>query len=86
MTDLTARPSIVRLIDFAAAHPRYRRNVDEDIRRELGITPDRYFQLLARAIATEEALKHDPITVHRLRRQAEAHHLTHANRSTEKDR
>lgn len=62
---------IARLVDFAAAHPRYRRNVDEDIRREFGITPARYFQLLGRAIATEEALKHDPITVHRLRREAD---------------
>ena len=80
------RVSAVELVDFAAAHPRYRRSVDEDIRQDLGITPARYFQLLDRVIATEEALKHDPVTVHRLRRQAEANQHTHANRSTDKDR
>lgn len=72
VTGLTA-PSTVALIDFAAAHPGpHSGNVETLIRRDLGITPARYFQLLGRAIRTIEALEHDPVTVGRLLRQADA--------------
>lgn len=64
--------SISRLIDFAAAHPGgVGGATGELIRSELGVTPVRYLQLLNRAIQTDDALRHDPITTHRLRRLAE---------------
>jgi hypothetical protein len=41
---------------------------EEAIRRELGETPSRYYQLLARTIDTREALELNPMLVRRLRR------------------
>lgn len=42
------------------------------IRERFGFTPARYYQLLAQAIDSAEALAHDPLTVRRLhRRRAE---------------
>lgn len=41
---------------------------EEAIRRDLGLTPSRYYQLLGRLIDTAEALEHDPLLVKRLRR------------------
>lgn len=43
-------------------------NKEEAIRREMSLAPARYYQLLNRAIDTEEALRTDPVLVHRLRR------------------
>ncbi|WP_309129459.1 DUF3263 domain-containing protein [Microbacterium sp.] len=61
--------SIERLIDFAAAHPGpVVGAVDEAVRKDFGISPARYLQLLNRAIETPEALEHDPQTTYRLRR------------------
>ena len=57
------------LLDFAARHPRVRGEVEERIRRELGVTPARYCQLLHRAAATLEGQAHDPITAHRVLRE-----------------
>lgn len=73
MTGQQRRPlSVPRLIDFAAANPGgVGGATGELIRTELGITPIRYVQLLNRAIKTDDALRHDPITTHRLRRLAE---------------
>lgn len=66
------RPTTEQLLDFAAAHPGpLTGRVDEQIHAELGITPTRYLQLLTRDIDTDAALAHDPITTHRLRREAE---------------
>lgn len=48
-------PTIPQLLDFAAAHPVVRGEVENQIRRDLGITPARYFQLLGRAAASLEA-------------------------------
>lgn len=56
------------LLDFAARYPRVRGEVEETIRRELGVTPARYCQLLHRAAATMEGQAHDPITAHRILR------------------
>lgn len=68
----TPPPTIEQLLDFAAAHPgRFTGHHDEAIRTELHVTPARYFQLLSRAIRTPAALEHDPVTTHRLRRQAD---------------
>lgn len=61
-------PSIPQLLDFAAAHPVVRGEVENQIRRDLGITPARYFQLLGRAAASLEGQAHDPITAHRILR------------------
>lgn len=64
--------SIERLLDFAAAHPGpFTGHTEEAARRDLGISGIRYLQLLRRAIDTEDALRHDPQTTHRLRREAD---------------
>jgi len=41
---------------------------DLAIRKDLGITPARYYQLLGRLIWTEDALHIDPMLTNRLRR------------------
>lgn len=56
-----------QLLAFAAAHPNLAR-AEEGIRRELGLTPARYHQLLGRLIDTQQALDIDPMLTHRLRR------------------
>lgn len=58
-----------QLLAFAAANPVVIR-VDDAVRRELGLTTPRYLQLLNRLIQTEQALRIDPMTTHRLRRRA----------------
>lgn len=57
-----------RLLDFEATWPRHSSAKEEMIRIDLKITPARYYQLLARAIDTREALEYDPMLTHRLRR------------------
>lgn len=56
------------LLDFAARHPRVRGDVEERIRRELGVTTARYCQLLHRAAASLEGQAHDAITAHQVLR------------------
>lgn len=58
-------PTTAQLLDFAATHPDIRGEVDGLIRRELGVTPARYCQLLMRAATSMEGQAHDPITAHR---------------------
>ncbi len=41
---------------------------EQAIRDELGLTPIRYYQILAALIQTEAALEADPVLVHRLQR------------------
>jgi hypothetical protein len=41
---------------------------EDAIRTELGTTPTRHFQRIARLLDMPEALAHDPVTVGRLRR------------------
>jgi hypothetical protein len=80
---ITTPPTVERLIDFAAAHPgRFNGTVDEAIRAELGVTPARYFQLLSRAIRTQAAQAHDPVTTHRLLRQTDQQARISAARTT----
>lgn len=68
MTSMMPRPTVAQLIAFEAAHPSPHGAKEELIRAELGVTPARYYQLLHRAITTEEAALADPVTTHRLRR------------------
>lgn len=42
------------------------------IREQLGLAPVRYYQLLNALLDDERALRHDPVTVNRLRRIREA--------------
>lgn len=72
-------PTIAQLLDFEAAHPDIRGEVDGLIRRELGITPARYCQLLMRAAVSLEGQAYDPITAHRVLRVSERrmHHGMH---------
>lgn len=58
-------PTTAQLLDFAAMHPDIRGEVDGLIRRELGITPARYCQLLMRAAVSLEGQAYDPVTAHR---------------------
>lgn len=75
--------SVEQLIDFAAKHPgKITGHTDSLLRSTFGITAVRYLQLLNRAIRTEEALAHDPITTHRLLREAEQRARTRTVRIT----
>lgn len=56
------------LLDFEARWQRHGAAKEEAIRRELGLSPARYYQLLTRLIDTTDAVAHDPLLVHRLRR------------------
>lgn len=77
------RPTTAELLDFAAAHPgKVTGHVDEQLRRELRITPVRYLQLLSQFIHTEEALQHDAQTTYRLRREADHRARTREARNT----
>jgi len=67
-------PSPAELLDFEQAHPKHTGWKEEKIRRELGLTPARYYQLAHRAAATIEGQAHDPITARNIR-----HRLLKAN-------
>lgn len=64
-------PAVADLLAFEDAHRGHMPRKEEQIRRELGISPARYYQLLNRAIDTREALELDPILVRRLRASRE---------------
>lgn len=82
---ITSTPSTAQLLDFAALHPGpITGNADDAVRKQLGITPVRYLQLLNRAIWTAAALQHDPQTTHRLRRIAEQRSAIRAARTNRK--
>lgn len=72
-------PTVPQLLDFAAAHPRIRGNVEERIRTELGVTPARYCVLLERAAASMEGQAYYPVTAHRVLRDSarRMHHGMH---------
>lgn len=55
------------LLAFEARWPRHNGTKDLAIRRELGITPARYYTLLGRAAKTVEGIAADPITARRVR-------------------
>ncbi|MDJ1113262.1 DUF3263 domain-containing protein [Microbacterium dauci] len=62
-------PTDLELLTFEATHERHTGVKEETIRTELGMTPARYYQRLGRFIDTLDAVKHDPVLVHRLRRR-----------------
>jgi len=66
---LVRMPTTPELLDFEARYPRWTPQKGEAIRREMGITEARFFQLLHRAVATHEGQAHDPITAHRVMRR-----------------
>lgn len=68
--DLTERDRAILALE--AAWPRHSGWKEETIRAKLGLSPARYYQLLARLIDTEQALEHDPLLVRRLRRIRDA--------------
>lgn len=64
-------PTPEQLLTFELKHPQATGRKETAIRDELRITPARFYQLLLRAIWTEEALRFDPMLTKRLRRRAE---------------
>jgi hypothetical protein len=59
------------LLAFERAHPRHDGTKEESIRAELGLTPARYYVLLARAARSVEGMRADPITARRVRERVE---------------
>lgn len=60
------------LLDFESRWTRHGAAKEEAVRRELGLAPARYYQLLERLVDDQDALAHDPMLVHRLRRLRDA--------------
>jgi hypothetical protein len=60
-------PTVTEIVDFERRWPEATSQKIGEIRRRWGITQTRYFQLRNSAIATREALEHDPTTTHRIR-------------------
>lgn len=60
------------LLAFEQAWPRHTPDKDVTIRRELGVTPARYYQLLTRAARTADGIAADPITARMVRARAAA--------------
>lgn len=56
------------LLAFEGQHPGHSFEKETLIRRELGVSAARFYQLLRRVIDTEEALRIDPLLTYRLRR------------------
>lgn len=56
------------VLDFEARWQRHSGAKEEALRAELGMTPARYYQVLGRLIDSADAVAHDPVLVHRLRR------------------
>jgi hypothetical protein len=61
-----ALPTIPELLEFERAHPGSSGKKHEAIRKQFGITPVRYLQLVIAAVATEEALLHDAQLTHQI--------------------
>jgi hypothetical protein len=65
-----ATPTVPELLDFEAAHASVSRGRKEEaVRARFGIPLIRYYQLLQRAVTTQEAAQHDPITTRRVTEQ-----------------
>jgi hypothetical protein len=56
------------LLDFERAWPRHSHAKENAIRAH-GLTPARYYQLLARAASSHDGQAHDAITAHRVMRR-----------------
>lgn len=70
------------LLDFEARWQQHGAVKEEAIRSDLALSPARYYQLLNRLIDTADALAHDPLLVHRLRRLRDARAREHGARAT----
>jgi hypothetical protein len=68
------------LLDFEQKWGAHTGNKEEAIRRDLGVTPARYYQLLDRVIETPEALASHPLLTHRLLRIRDARRQERAAR------
>lgn len=55
------------LLAFEATHPRHTPAKHEAIRRVLGLSEARYYQLLTRAASSDEGIRADPITARHVR-------------------
>lgn len=62
------------ILDIAGAQWRQAGHQAAAIRDRLGMTPTRFYQRLNHLLDREDALAHDPILVHRLRRIRTRHH------------
>lgn len=58
------------LLAFEARWPRHSGDKELAIRRELGLTPARFYQLLTRAANSGAGMAADPITARRVRARA----------------
>lgn len=69
------------LLDFESRWNGHDAAKEEAIRRELEMTPARYYQLLDRVLDAPGAAEYDAMLVHRLRRLREARAKTRATRT-----
>lgn len=60
------------LLDFESRWGAHGAAKEEAIRRDLQLTPARYYQLLDRVVADPDAAAYDALLVHRLRRLSDA--------------
>jgi hypothetical protein len=71
---------MTRLLDFEQEWGTHTGWKEEAIRRQLGLTPARYYQLLEHAIDTTEALHTHPMLIHRLTRIRDTRRTQRAQR------
>lgn len=69
------------LLDFESRWNGHGAAKEEAIRRELAVTPARFYQLLERVIDEPDAAAYDAMLVHRLRRLRDARAHTRATRA-----
>lgn len=69
------------LLEFEARWGAHGAAKEEAVRRELAMTPARYYQLLDRAIDQPDAAAFDALLVHRLRRMRDAHARAQGSRT-----
>lgn len=67
-----ARSPELTILQLEERYPRHTPAKEDAIRRELAISPARYYQLLGRLLDNAHAVTLDPIAVHRLRRRRDA--------------
>lgn len=66
MTAASTVPTVEELLVLEAAHPRHTSTKELTIRRDLGISPARFYQLLHRAVLNGTATPIDPMTAGRV--------------------
>ena len=71
MADAELEDTHIAMLEFERDWPAKRAGKDEAIRLQFRMSPSRYYQVLGSVIATEAALKFDPLLVKRLIRQKE---------------